>query len=468
MNEVSEKTVKLWQRTLIVFYLLMLIWLPLPKASNQLWSMSLFVTLVAMLAFLWGVLLFLQLGVAKRSSRAAESSASSMGWWLFGLLMCLQGWVALQWLLGITLDSARTHLYLLLGLAYSLMFIMAWQLFNTAKRITVLLSVLIVSGTFQAFYGSVMVLSGVEWLLGVPKDHYFGSATGTFVNRNSMAGYLELTLACGIGLLMALRDAERFRWRNILEVLLGPKARIRLALIIMVIGLVMTQSRMGNAGFMTALLLVGGVFVLTQKANRLRNSLILVSILLIDLLVISQFFGLERLRDRLINTEVAISQEAGELVFDINDLRGLAFTRMIPLAKEQPLTGYGAGSYEVLFINHTGPNFGGHFDHAHNDYLQFWLEVGLIGLLPLGAFVLIVLWQAFKALLHKESPFQNGLGFGAAMAIIAYLVHSFSDFNLQIPANAATLMVVCAVAVRANSLQRRRSRRVRTSSDRVD
>ena len=459
MYRLSEEKVLFLQRALMLFFLLILVWLPLPKASNQLWSMALFVALVAFMALPWGLLLLLQPQAEPRSSRTAQASQSTLGWWLFGLLLLVQGWVVLQWMLGITLDAARTHLYLLLGLAYSLMFVMAWQLFNTVKRITILLSVLIVSGTFQAFYGSVMVLSGIEWLFGLPKDHYIGNATGTFVNRNSMAGYLELTLACGIGLLMALRDGERFRWRNILEVLLGPKARIRLALIIMVIGLVMTQSRMGNAGFMTALLLVGGVFVLTQKANRLRNSVILVSILLIDLLVISQFFGLERLRDRLINTEVAISQEAGELVFDINDLRGLAFTQMIPLAKEQPLTGYGAGSFEVLFIGHTGPGFGGHFDHAHNDYLQFWLELGLIGMLPLGAFVLIVLWQAFKALLQKESAFQNGLGFGAAMAIIAYLVHSFSDFNLQIPANAATLMVICAVAVRANSLYKRRSRR---------
>ena len=460
MTFVSPSYALKLERSVLVLMLLLLVWLPLPKASNQLWSMSIFILVVGVLALLWGVSL---LSTAQPSnaltSQSSSSQSSRLGWWLFALLMSLQAWVALQWWLGITLDAARSHLYLLLGVSYSLLFVMAWHVFNTEKRIKLLLAALIISGTFQAFFGSVMVLSSIEWLFGVPKEHYLGNATGTFVNRNSMAGYLALTLACGIGLLLAMRDGEPFRWRNVLELILGPKARIRLALIIMVIGLVMTHSRMGNVAFMTALMVVGVVFVLSQKTNRLRNGLILVSILLIDLLVISQFFGLDRLKNRLMNTEVAITQEAGELVFDINDLRGLAFTRMIPLAKEQPLTGYGAGSYEVLFIGHTGPHFGGHFDHAHNDYLQFWLEVGLIGMLPLGIFVALVLWQAFKALLNRESAFKSGVGFGVAMAVIAYLVHSFSDFNLQIPANAATLMVVCAIAVRVNSLKRRRSRR---------
>ncbi|MCY1302224.1 hypothetical protein D9M70_518700 [compost metagenome] len=37
------------------------------------------------------------------------------------------------------------------------------------------------------------------------------------------------------------------------------------------------------------------------------------------------------------------------------------------------------------------------------------------------------------------------------MGIIALLIHSTTDFNLQIPANAATLVVVCAIAVLAGS-----------------
>ena len=40
----------------------------------------------------------------------------------------------------------------------------------------------------------------------------------------------------------------------------------------------------------------------------------------------------------------------------------------------------------------------------------------------------------------------RGLGCGVLMAIVALLIHSAVDFNLQIPANAATFVVILAMA----------------------
>lgn len=108
------------------------------------------------------------------------------------------------------MDSGATAEALLLGLGYTLLFLVIVSIFHTRKRVTLLLGSLVVSGTLQAFYGTFMTLAGIEWLLATPKTAYIGDATGTFVNRNSMAGYLELTLAAGIGLLLALRDTRPY------------------------------------------------------------------------------------------------------------------------------------------------------------------------------------------------------------------------------------------------------------------
>ncbi|MNN82925.1 hypothetical protein D3C81_1999170 [compost metagenome] len=64
--------------------------------------------------------------------------------------------------------------------------------------------------------------------------------------------------------------------------------------------------------------------------------------------------------------------------------------------------------------------------------------------------MLLALWRALQALWRRESLYCSGVGFGAAMGIIAIAIHSLTDFNLQIPANAATLVVLCAIAVLAN------------------
>lgn len=440
------------ERFLVVAALLLLVWLPLPLGSNREWAVGLFIALTGLLAGLWALDQFR----CRRPAGPAVKAAVP----LLGLLLGAQGWVAAQWLFGLTADSGATLQYLLLGIAYSLLFLLVIALFHTRQRLNLLLATLVISGTLQAFHGAFMTLSGVEWLLATPKTSYIGDATGTFVNRNHLAGYLELTLACGIGLLMALRDTRPFRWLHLLEMLMGAKARLRLGLVVMVIALVMTHSRGGNAAFFTALMIVGGIFFLRDKDNRLRNGLILASILLIDLLVISQYFGLERLKDRVLNTRLNDVVVEGEVVQQANEIRDDVFVYALPLAQERPLTGQGAGSFEAVFPKYPGADIRLHFDHAHNDYLQFFIEFGLLGCLPLLAFVLLALWRALQALWRRDSLYRSGVGFGAAIGILALAIHSFTDFNLQIPANAATLVVLCAIAVLANGHSKPRRQRI--------
>lgn len=447
------------ERTLVVATLLTLVWLPLPLGSNRDWAVGLLVLLIGALASTWA---FAQLR-GKLGLHAQQLPKAALP--LLGMLLLSQAWVATQWLGGLSVDNGATFQYLLLGLAYCLLFLLIVSLFNTRKRLTLLLVTLVVSGTLQAFWGAFMTLSGIEWLLAGPKTSYIGDATGTFVNRNHLAGYLEMTLACGIGLLLALRDDKPFSWINLLQLLMGPKARLRLALVIMVIALVMTHSRMGNAAFFASLLLVGGLFVLIEKEHRLRNGLILASLILIDVLVISQYFGLEKLKDRVLNTRLHDVVVDGEVVQQANEVRDDVFGYAIPLLWERPITGQGAGSFEAVFPQYPGADIRLNFDHAHSDYLQFAIEFGLLGSLPLAAFVLLALWHALRALWRRESVYRSGVGFAATMGIIALLIHSSTDFNLQIPANAATLVVLCAIAVLAGSHSNARVRKTRTTGE---
>lgn len=431
------------EKALVLATLAILVWLPLPLGSNRLWSAALLVVLVA------GVMLARALA-ALRHPRSQRLRVPRVGWVLFGLLAAVQLWVVLQLWLGISVDQGATALRLVLGSAYSLLFLIVVDLFNDRRRLTLLLAVLTVSGVAQAFFGALMTLSGgADWLPFGLAELNHGVATGTFVNRNHLAGYLELTLACGVGLLMALRDGRSFRWYRLPELLSGPKAAIRLALVIMVIALVMTHSRMGNTAFFSSLILVGAVFVLSHRAHRVRNGLILVSLLLIDLLIISQYFGLERLADRLLQTQIEDRVVAGEVVRRENVSRDDVAIYAVPQFRERPLVGFGAGAFESSFQRFPGPDIPGHFDHAHNDYLEFAIELGLVGVAPLGLFVSLVLWQALRAILWRGSLYRNGVGLGAAMGSLALMIHSSADFNLQIPANAATFVVICALAVLA-------------------
>ena len=133
---------------------------------------------------------------------------------------------------------------------------------------------------FLYLYGSVMTLSGLEYLLFVKKEDYLGTATGTFVNRNHLAGYLEMALAIGLGLMLMAgkgKPAElsgrwRGRVRSILRLLLSQKAILRLMLVAMVVGLILTRSRMGNTAFFNSLLITGFSFRSTFAGLRSISS----------------------------------------------------------------------------------------------------------------------------------------------------------------------------------------------------
>ena len=427
----------------------LLLWLPLPLGSNRDWSVGLLVLLVGLLGTLWA---WSRLDKERPFGRVLAAAGP-----MVALLLATQAWVAAQWWLGLSLDVGATFQYLMLGLAYTLLFVMVLSVFHTRRRLTVLLAVLVASGTLQAFVGTFMVLSNLEWGFLTSK----AVATGTFVNRNHLAGYLEITLACGIGLMMALRDGQPFNLKALLELVMSPKARLRIALVIMVIGLVMTRSRMGNTAFFISLVVIGSAFILLNKQNRLRNAVLLSSFIAIDILVISQFFGLDELKQRLSATQVEVQLVEGQLRASSNDLRDDAYRDALPALEQHWLTGSGAGSFEAIFPQYAGPELLGHFDHAHNDFIQFALEYGLLGTLPLAAFVLLALWHALRALWQRESWYRSGVGFAACMGIVSLMIHSFTDFNLQIPANAATFVVLCAIAVLAGKHDKTRTNRTR-------
>lgn len=427
--------------------LILLVWLPLPLGSNRDWAISLFLVLIGLLAVIKAATR-LRAPLQQTRSPALPRTA----WLPLALLCAAQLWVFAQWAFNLSADSGETFRYLMLGIGYTLLYCLVLMEFNSRKKLTLLLMVLVISGTLQAFYGSLIRLSGSEWVLFGPRSDYGarGVATsGTFLNRNHLAGYLEMTIACGVGLMLAQRKGERITLVGILELLLSNKFLLRLALAIMVIALVLTQSRMGNTGFFTSLLIIGGLFVLITREHRLRNGLILASLIAIDVLIVSQYFGLEKLRDRIVETRFEDVVVEGEVILKENVDRDDVARYVMVQFLERPFIGFGAGTFETTFQKYPGPEIGKDFDHAHNDYLQFVTEFGLIGALPLALFALLSLSHALRAMWNRRSYYRSGVGFGAAMAILALLIHSIADFNLQIPANAATFITLCAVAILA-------------------
>src|SRR5437660_10000239 len=114
----------------------------------------------------------------------------------------------------LSLDVHATRQAALQTLAYLLFFCLTLLLVNSRPRIKLLAQAIIVGGVFQAAYGSLMALSGLEHGIFIDQQDA-GVATGTFINRNHLAGYLEMCLATGVGLMLAeLSSTKAAGWRD--------------------------------------------------------------------------------------------------------------------------------------------------------------------------------------------------------------------------------------------------------------
>ena len=84
--------------------------------------------------------------------------------------------------------------------------------------------------------------------------------------------------------------------------------------------------------------------------------------------------------------------------------------------------------------------------------MQFLVEYGAIGAALLGPVVLLSLGAALAALRRRHDPLMRGMAFAATMGVAAMLIHATVEFNMQIPAYAATFMAILALAWIARGL----------------
>src|SRR2546428_12884607 len=117
--------------------------------------------------------------------------------------------------------------------------------------------------------------------------------------------------------------------------------------------------------------------------------------------------------------------------------------------KLQPVLGTGSGTYLFYGRQFRTDRVQPDPVYVHNDYLQLLAEYGTVGAALFVLFLTAHLrsgWKNLERLGFKRAPvssrlLSNGMALqlGAIAAVSAYIVHSFLDFNLHIPANVLLL-----------------------------
>ena len=341
----------------IPFYIFLgiLFLLPIPLGANRPWAWSIFQLAIFCLSF------YVTFKLRAQKDIGVSSYNSMIFSWLVFIAIALIQITPLPPVLVDILSPSSAELYRLASadtfylsidpgqsminfiklLSLFCLLILTMQLVNSEQRIRFLLITMLASGTFQALYGSFEVLLGVESSLvfQLPVKEV---ATGSFVYKNHYANFLMLCLAAGIGLIVSALEKDNMhsgkdKLRSVASSLLGSKTIIRICLAMLVIGLVMSRSRMGNTAFFASVAIVG-LIALVLIRNRSNGLFIfVVSMFIIDLVIVSAYFGLARVKERL--SQTSLDQESRDEV--VRD----AF----PIIQDFPIFGSGGGSFYGIF-----------------------------------------------------------------------------------------------------------------------
>jgi hypothetical protein len=129
------------------------------------------------------------------------------------------------------------------------------------------------------------------------------------------------------------------------------------------------------------------------------------------------------------------------------EARAAVFDVARSAVKATPWTGQGLGGFGPAFnrANDGRAVFDTYVDLTHNSYLELAVEAGLPALLLNLALLGVVVLSCFRGLRARERGSSACI---AAIAIAALVgVHSLVDFGIQMPAVAATFMLLMGVAM---------------------
>jgi O-antigen ligase len=192
--------------------------------------------------------------------------------------------------------------------------------------------------------------------------------------------------------------------------------------VVMVLGLLFSASRMGILSLLLSFTLIGLLFRNPGRGERFSGT----SVFLLGLALLwAAWIGLDAVISRLFFTSEGFES------------RWAIWTNAFQMIKDFPIFGSGLGTFSQIFPMYRSFHIRGLFTHAENDFLQLASEAGLLGF---GLVLIPFLYFSYKAisgirlLSHRDS--RRYIGIGGIVGIFALLLHSLVEKNIQIPANA--------------------------------
>jgi len=328
-----------------------------------------------------------------------------------------------------------------------------WVGITRRVSLLALLAIVVANGGLLALTGILEKVAGNGQILWfIDPGHSAGYFVSSFVYKNHAGAFFNLILAVASALACwYFTHGSRRAGRA------NPVPLFALCAVLAGVIVLLSLSRAATLLMMLFLLVVlVGAGIGLARAGTVGPSRAVIGLLALVLMMFvgggGQFLGygktLERMKD--------LTTSDRELSIDG---RLLAERATWDMAKDNLLTGWGAGSFRYFFPKYEQyyPGIynvqGNRWEYAHNDYLQILAELGLVGLLIVAAGMAYWVFKLLRHAVHKHPP-----ALIIVFGLVLLLVHAWVDLPLYCPAILLTWCVLWTLTVRWLELEDNRVR----------
>ncbi len=318
--------------------------------------------------------------------------------------------------MSISLYPYKTNIEFIRILSYAIFLVLVTSSIRNVKSLKRLLKIICYFGFAISIFAIIQKATWNGKIYWVRELTTGGTPFGPFVNRNHYAGLIGMLIPLSIGLTFTLkRFAERMLFG-----FLG---------LIMSVSLFLSLSRAGILSFFAGISIFT-LFLFWKKFRRKRVWIIaaFLSVLFLYLL----YLGIDPIIDRFYQTDIT------------KEVRFRLWSETLNAFKDFYLTGSGMGTFLYLYPLYSSEPYLVIYDHAHNDYIEFILECGIIGIL----LVLLLLFFYIRILMKADWGSKHGIiNISLISSVVTIAVHSIFDFNMHIPSNALMFTTILGLSL---------------------
>lgn len=337
-----------------------------------------------------------------------------------------------------SLDPYNTRLFLIRLVCFSIFFAACLVSIDTKRRVSVVAIGAIIFGSLMAFVGTLQRLASPDAIYGLREPNQ-AIPFGPFVNQHHFAAFMEMTGAMAAAFLLTRS------FRN------EKKVLVAIAAVLMALACVLTSSRGGLVCFVVGVVVVA---FLTRTIGHdgpgekgVSRKMLLFAALGFAAAVVAMvvFVG----GDQSLLRGIGFAQPSG----DVTNGRLHFWSVALKIFAANPVLGAGLDAFGVAFTKHDTWNGMFRVENAHNEYLQFLAEGGVIAFGAVMAFVLIFVQKAITNIQETSDAFLRTCAIGAFGGCVAVVLHSIVDFPLRTPSNAFIFLLLVTVATMTSKIR---------------